>query len=248
MAATTGHEDDRKLFVGALPQEAKDEDIKEYFGQFGEIENINLKIDQMTGRSRGFAFIVFKEASALDAAMANDAHVVKGKKVTCKKAEAKQGKIFIGKLPAGEALSKEDIQAHFSQYGEVVEVTRPVDKSKDNEPKSFGFVTFAREQVAKDLVKQGETTIGDHTIEVKKVTPKDPNNMGYGGHPGAMGGWGFDPYGGYGGYGGYGDFGGYGGYGGGWGGFGGGPGAGGKMRGGPGGGRGRGGRGRGRPY
>ena len=33
-------------------------------------------------------------------------------------------------------------------------MTRPVDKSKDNEPKSFGFVTFAREHVAKDLVKQ----------------------------------------------------------------------------------------------
>ncbi len=33
-------------------------------------------------------------------------------------------------------------------------MTRPVDKSKDNEAKSFGFVTFAREHVAKDLVKQ----------------------------------------------------------------------------------------------
>ena len=46
------HEDDRKLFVGALPQEAKDSDIKEYFTQFGDIENINLKMDPMTGRSR----------------------------------------------------------------------------------------------------------------------------------------------------------------------------------------------------
>ena len=35
-------------------------DIKEYFGQYGEIDNINLKTDPHTGRSRGFAFIVFK--------------------------------------------------------------------------------------------------------------------------------------------------------------------------------------------
>ena len=41
------HEDDRKLFV-ALPQEAKDTDIKEYFGTNGEIENINLKMDPRT--------------------------------------------------------------------------------------------------------------------------------------------------------------------------------------------------------
>ena len=71
------HEDDRKLFVGALPQEAKDSDIKEYFTQFGDIENINLKMDPMTGRSRGFCFIVFKEVASLDAAMAQGAHVVK---------------------------------------------------------------------------------------------------------------------------------------------------------------------------
>jgi len=243
--AAVVHEDDRKLFCGALPQEAKDTDIKEYFTQFGEIENVNLKMDPMSGRSRGFCFIVFKEVSGLEAAVANTAHVVKGKKVTCKKADAKQGKCYIGKLPPGDALSKDDIQAHFAQFGEVVEVTRPVDKMKDNEPKTFAFITFAREDTAKQLVKQGETTIGEHQIEIKKVTPKDNSGGGYGA-PMGWGGYG-DPYGGYGGYGGYPDaYGGYGGYGApGWGGFGGG--AGGKMMRG-GGGRGGRGRGRGRPY
>merc|ERR1711872_85975 len=186
-------------------------------------------MDPVTGRSRGFCFIVFKEVSGLEAAVANTAHVVKGKKVTCKKAEAKEGKIYIGKLPPGEALSKEDIQAHFAQYGEVKEVTRPVDKMKDNEPKTFAFITFVREDTAKQLVKQGEATIGDHTVEIKKVTPKDHSGGGYGGYGGYP-----DAYGAYGGYGapGWGhDFGG---------------GAGGKMRGG--GGRGGRGRGRGRPY
>ena len=46
------HEDDRKLFCGALPQEAKDTDIKEYFSTFGEIDSVNLKMDPVTGRSR----------------------------------------------------------------------------------------------------------------------------------------------------------------------------------------------------
>ena len=71
------HEDDRKLFVGALPQEAKDTDIKEYFSTYGEIENINLKMDPMTGRSRGFAFIVFKDLPGIEAALKQTAHVVK---------------------------------------------------------------------------------------------------------------------------------------------------------------------------
>ena len=52
------NEDERKLFVGGLPQDAKDGEITEYFGQFGEIDSVNLKTDPSTGRSRGFAFVV----------------------------------------------------------------------------------------------------------------------------------------------------------------------------------------------
>merc|ERR1712025_9966 len=127
-----------------------DTDIKEYFGQYGEIDNINLKTDPHTGRSRGFAFIVFKEADGLAAASAQEAHVIKGKKVTCKKAEAKQGKIYVGKLPA--------------------EVVRPIDKSKNDEPKNFCFVTFEREETAKQMVKEAQATINAHQIDIKKVT------------------------------------------------------------------------------
>ena len=75
--AATVHEDDRKLFVGALPQEAKDSDIKEYFETYGEIDNVTLKMDAMTGRSRGFAFVIFKTVEGIDSALQQEAHVVK---------------------------------------------------------------------------------------------------------------------------------------------------------------------------
>jgi len=257
--APTVSEDDRKLFVGGLPQEAKDTDIKEYFGQYGEIDNINLKTDPHTGRSRGFAFIVFKDTEGLASASEQEAHVIKGKKVTCKKAEAKQGKIYVGKLPNGDGITEDDIKNHFAQYGPVAEVVRPIDKSKNDEPKNFCFVTFEREETAKQMVKEGSATINGHQIDIKKVTPKDNTRGGFGGRGGGRGGFaggyggyggGYgDPYGGYGGYGGYGYGDPYGGgYGGGYGGpqgYGGGPGAGGKMRGSPMRGRGR---GRSRPY
>ena len=76
-----------------------------------------------------------------------------GKKVTCKKAEAKQGKVYVGKLPA-EGITDEDIQNHFAQFGAVAEVVRPIDKMKNNEPKNFCFVTFEKEETAKQLVKE----------------------------------------------------------------------------------------------
>ena len=45
-----GDEEDRKLFVGGLPQECSQDDLKEYFSTFGELDKIQLKMDPMTGR------------------------------------------------------------------------------------------------------------------------------------------------------------------------------------------------------
>ena len=91
------NDDDRKLFAGGLAQEATEKDIMEYFGTFGEVASVNLKMDQMTGRSRGFAFVVFTEVETLTKVLSQD-HAIKGKKVAVKKAASKQGKIYIGKF------------------------------------------------------------------------------------------------------------------------------------------------------
>ena len=65
VADVTGAEE-RKLFLGGLSWESKVPQLKEYFEKFGEIESINLKLDPVTGRSRCFAFLVFKESSSLE--------------------------------------------------------------------------------------------------------------------------------------------------------------------------------------
>ena len=82
--AGAGCEDDRKLFAGGLPQDAKEAQIKEHFGQFGEIETVTLKTDMATGRSRGFCFIVYKSVDSLEAAVAAE-HTISDKKVFVKK-------------------------------------------------------------------------------------------------------------------------------------------------------------------
>ena len=58
--------EDRKLFVGGLSWETKEPQLKDYFEKFGEIESINLKVDPVTGRSRCFAFLVFKDPSSVN--------------------------------------------------------------------------------------------------------------------------------------------------------------------------------------
>ena len=204
------NDDDRKLFAGGLAQEATEKDIKDYFAGFGEVASVNLKMDQMTGRSRGFAFVVFNEVETLNTVLAQD-HAIKGKKVAVKKAASKQGKIYIGKFK-DPSISEDVIREHFEQFGTVVEIQRPVDRSKNSEPKNFCFVTFDKEEPANMLLKKGTLTVAGQEVEVKKVTVKPDNGMmmrggmGRGGMRGGRGGGGW--MGGYGG-----DWG----YGGGWG-------------------------------
>ena len=139
----------------------------------------------------------------------------------CKRAKAKPGKIYVGGLPP--ELEENAIRDYFTQnFGPVAEIESPYDKERGRR-KNFCFVTFEREEVLKDVLANNRQKIGEHTVDVKKASPRPKMPMG--GMGGPWGGYnGF--YGGYGGaYGGYYDYGGY--YGGGWGGGGGDGGAGG---------------------
>ena len=69
---------------------------------------------------RGFAFVVFKTISSLQDAVNEQEHTVKGKKVAVKKAKAKEGKIYVGKLKP--ELSDEEIKNHFAQFGNISQV------------------------------------------------------------------------------------------------------------------------------
>lgn len=93
------------------------EELRDHFSAYGEIESINVKTDPNTGRSRGFAFIVFKAPDSIDKVMAAGDHTINNKKVDPKKAKARHGKIFVGGLSS--EISDEEIKSFFSNFGTV---------------------------------------------------------------------------------------------------------------------------------
>ena len=54
----------KKLFVGNLPYSATEEELRELFAQYGEVQSVKLITDRETGRPRGFAFIEMEDAEA----------------------------------------------------------------------------------------------------------------------------------------------------------------------------------------
>jgi RNA recognition motif-containing protein len=47
----------RKLYVGNLPYETGEQDLRELFESAGTVETVNVIRDMATGRARGFAFV-----------------------------------------------------------------------------------------------------------------------------------------------------------------------------------------------
>ena len=51
----------KTLFVKNLPYEFKEDDIGDRFRPFGEIQEIRISRNWQTGKSKGFAYVIFKE-------------------------------------------------------------------------------------------------------------------------------------------------------------------------------------------
>jgi cold-inducible RNA-binding protein len=48
-----------RLFVGNLSYKTMENDLQDYFSQAGVVTSVNLMLDKVTGKSRGFAFVEF---------------------------------------------------------------------------------------------------------------------------------------------------------------------------------------------
>lgn len=46
-----------KLFVGGLPYETNDKELREFFQEFGEIDEAVVIIDRSTNKSKGYGFV-----------------------------------------------------------------------------------------------------------------------------------------------------------------------------------------------
>ena len=80
-----------KLFVGNLSFDTTENDLQDLFAQHGQVSDVALINDKMTGRSRGFAFVTMNdEAHATAATSALNGHEFQGRALTINEARARE--------------------------------------------------------------------------------------------------------------------------------------------------------------
>jgi cold-inducible RNA-binding protein len=81
----------KKLFVGNLSWNTRDESLFEAFAQFGEVTDAKVITDRETGRSRGFGFVTFADEQAgQDAMSAMDGQELDGRPIRVNEAQERR--------------------------------------------------------------------------------------------------------------------------------------------------------------
>ena len=80
----------KKLFVGNLPYTTTNDELGEFFAQFGEVLSAAVIMDRATGRSKGFGFVEMTNDAEADAAISQgDGAEFEGRKLTVSEARPK---------------------------------------------------------------------------------------------------------------------------------------------------------------
>lgn len=72
-----------KVFVGGLAWETPKEALRDHFEKYGEILEAVIISDKLTGRSKGYGFVTFKDPEAAKKACEDATPIINGRRANC---------------------------------------------------------------------------------------------------------------------------------------------------------------------
>ena len=79
------------IYVSNLSFAVQDEDLKEFFAEYGEVSSVKVITDKFTNRSRGFAFVEMPDETAAQKAIQElDGATVDGRTIKVNVAKPKE--------------------------------------------------------------------------------------------------------------------------------------------------------------
>ena len=79
------------IYVGNLPYETTEEDLKDLFAEFGSVSNARVITDKYTGRSKGFGFVDMpNQEEAEEAVKQLEGKIIGGRNINVNEAKRRQ--------------------------------------------------------------------------------------------------------------------------------------------------------------
>ncbi|KAK8967017.1 Heterogeneous nuclear ribonucleoprotein 1 [Platanthera guangdongensis] len=195
--------DQGKLFIGGISWETTEEKLSDYFGKYGDVLQTVVMRDKITGKPRGFGFVVFADPAIVDRVL-QDTHTIDGRTVEAKRAMSREeqhttvrstntniprnavgsggggggsGNFRTKKIFVGglpPTLTDMEFREYFEAFGTVTDVVVMYDQNTQR-PRGFGFVSFDSEDSVERVVQKQFHDVGGKAVEVKRALPKDAN-------------------------------------------------------------------------
>ena len=178
--------DARTVFCMQLAQRIKSRDLEEFFSSVGKVREVRLIQDKHSGRSKGIAYVEFKELESIPLALGLSGQRLLGVPIMVQPTQSEKNKVAAAQLSLQQAalgptklyasslhenITEDMLKGIFSPFGRVTEV-QIVKDEMTRKSKGCAFITFAEAECAKKALDQlNGFEIAGSAIKLSTVSP-----------------------------------------------------------------------------
>ncbi|KAG2344975.1 RNA-binding domain-containing protein [Suillus weaverae] len=204
-APSVSTEETKSIFVGRLSWNVDNDWLAQEFASCGEVVSAQVQTDRATGKSRGFGYVHFTSADAVEKALEMNGKEIDGRPVNIDKStppdksavrenRAKSfgdtqspasNVLFVGNLSFG--VNEDQLWEVFGEHGDVKSVRVPTDR-ESGRPKGFAYVEFSALEAAQTAHGQLQGyELDGRSLRLDYSQPRDNAGGGRGGGRGGFG-------------------------------------------------------------